>query len=285
MAAPDLPQRLPNGRTLRAIPSELDAQIVAAIDQTLDRLTADEHIRIPLAIESGSRAWGFPSPDSDYDCRFVYQRSPRDYASLYPLRDVIETPHDPVFDIAGWDLAKALKLMVRGNAVIIEWLTSPIIYRADGGFRDRMLALATSIVDRNLVACHYQHLALAMRQKAEAAGDGMSIKKVFYILRPAMALRWLRQRPAEVVAPMHFPTLCAGTDLDAAQQDEIERMLAEKALTREMGRGATSPLLLDLVDRELCLTADWITSERTPEDDRRRHADAFFWAEINRTGT
>lgn len=284
MAPPDPSPRVPDRDFLRAIPTELDAHIVAAIDRTLDRFTADEHIRIPLAIESGSRAWGFPSPDSDYDCRFVYQRPLRDYVSLYPPRDVIETPHDPIFDIAGWDLAKALKLMVKGNAVIIEWLTSPIVYRADGGFRDRMPALATEIVDRNLVARHYQHLALSMRQKAEDVGDDMPIKKVFYILRPAMALRWLRQRPTEAVAPMHFPTLCAGTDLDAAQRDEIASMLVEKARTREMGRGGASPLLLDLVDRELDLAADWIAAERTPEDARRRQADAFFWAEINRTG-
>ncbi|MEW6642597.1 MAG: nucleotidyltransferase domain-containing protein [Pseudomonadota bacterium] len=284
MATPDLPLRAPGGSPLRAIPPDLDPQIVASIDRTLDRLTADENVRIPLAIESGSRAWGFPSPDSDYDCRFVYQRPLQDYASLYPARDVIETPLDPVFDIGGWDLAKALKLMVRGNAVIIEWLTSPIIYRADAGFRDRMLALAAAIVDRNLVARHYQHLALSIRQKAEDGGDGMPIKKLFYILRPAIALRWLRQRPIDAVAPMHFPTLCASTDLNAAERNEIERMLAEKARTREIGRGAVPPLLVDLIERELDLASDWIAPERMPEDARRRQADAFFWAEVSQTG-
>ncbi|MFE3443732.1 DNA polymerase beta superfamily protein [Nocardia sp. NPDC059180] len=86
-----------------------------------------------LAIESGSRAWGFPSPDSDYDCRFLYVASLDTYLSPWRTRDVIETPLVGLLDVNGWDLGKALRLLVKGNAVLIEWLQSPIVYRGDRG--------------------------------------------------------------------------------------------------------------------------------------------------------
>ncbi len=92
--------------TLRQIPAELAPEIVGQIDQRLDDVCRDHRVRMLLAIESGSRAWGFPSPDSDYDCRFVFVRSVEDYLSPWSRRDVIETPLDAVLDVNGWSLAK-----------------------------------------------------------------------------------------------------------------------------------------------------------------------------------
>src|SRR6476661_1520627 len=78
--------------SLRSIPPEMDGEKVALIDALLDRI-ADEHkVFLPLAIESGSRAWGFSSPDSDYDCRFVYVRRIAEHVTPWPMRDVIEFP-------------------------------------------------------------------------------------------------------------------------------------------------------------------------------------------------
>jgi predicted nucleotidyltransferase len=111
---------------VRAIPSELDPAVVADVDARLDGVAAEHGVRIPWAIESGSRAWGFPSPDSDYDCRFIFVRPADAYVSLWPARDVIETPLDAVFDVNGWDLGKAIKLISKGNVVPTEWLRSPI---------------------------------------------------------------------------------------------------------------------------------------------------------------
>ena len=95
---------------MRSIPESLDPAVVAGIDDHLDEARNGHDVTIPWAIESGSRAWGFPSPDSDYDCRFIFVRRSQDYLSLWPRRDVIEVPVDPVFDVNGWDLAKALRL-------------------------------------------------------------------------------------------------------------------------------------------------------------------------------
>eukprot|EP01035_Chromulina_nebulosa_P036120 gene36119-biopygen23716 len=94
---------------LRSIPADFAADEVGAIDARLDVVVRDERVAIPLAIESGSRAWGFASPDSDYDCRFLYLRRRSDYLALWAPRDVIETPLDGLLDVNGWDVAKALR--------------------------------------------------------------------------------------------------------------------------------------------------------------------------------
>ena len=82
--------------------------ITALIKQKLNEIEKIENVQIIMAVESGSRAWGFASPDSDYDVRFIYVREAEDYLKLKPLRDVIEWQLDEVYDISGWDLKKAL---------------------------------------------------------------------------------------------------------------------------------------------------------------------------------
>lgn len=119
--------------SLRAIPASMDPAVVGSIDGELDRVEREHRVSIRLAIESGSRAWGFPSPDSDYDCRFVYVAALETYLSPWRTRDVVETPLAGLLDVNGWDLGKALRLLVQGNAVLIEWLMSPIVYRGDAG--------------------------------------------------------------------------------------------------------------------------------------------------------
>ncbi|GAA1057682.1 hypothetical protein GCM10017608_00840 [Agromyces luteolus] len=148
---------------MRAVPISLDSQVVAEIDRRLSTVSAEHGVRIPWAIESGSRAWGFPSPDSDYDCRFVFIRSRDHYASLWPSRDVIETPLDSTFDVNGWDLAKTVRLIVKGNATAIEWLRSPIIYTGDADFRDDLISLADAVVERSAIGRHYLHVAKQQR--------------------------------------------------------------------------------------------------------------------------
>lgn len=70
----------------------------------LDEIENRENVRILLAVESGSRAWGFASRDSDYDVRFIYVRPKEDYLRLEKTKDVIELPIEGELDINGWDL-------------------------------------------------------------------------------------------------------------------------------------------------------------------------------------
>jgi len=269
-----MPVQMPQSE--RSIPDTLDAATVAEIDDRLATVAASEQVRILFAIESGSRAWGFPSPDSDYDCRFVYLRRQHDYLALFPRRDVIETPLTPVLDVNGWDLAKALKLLLGGNAVIIEWLTSPIVYQAVPGFRERFTRLADEIADRSRIAHHYVHLARRQVTLTLAEPDNAPLKKLFYALRPAIALRWLRQRPQARVAPMHFPTLCAQSDLSPSLQESIERLLMEKAKTRELGSGPVPPDIRDIITSELSLAESAFDRPTRPPAEVIEKAEEFF---------
>jgi hypothetical protein len=228
----------------------MDTDRVAQIDGLLDRVAQEHGVFLPLAIESGSRAWGFPSPDSDYDCRFVFVRHAAQHLTPWPARDVIELPPEGDLDANGWDLGKALRLLLKGNAVIVEWLRSPVIYRAEAWFRDSFLEFARGAATREAIGRHYLHLG--ERQRRVYFGDGTSVaqKKIFYALRPAATLRWLRMRPAEAIAPMHFPTLIAECDPPAALSTEIADLMNRKAITRELGATPLPFAVANFIDAE-----------------------------------
>jgi uncharacterized protein len=150
----------------------IEPALRARIQAELNAIEREEAVRIPLAVESGSRAWGFPSTDSDYDVRFLYVRPIEAYLTVTPPRDVIERPIDATLDVNGWDLRKALQLMLRSNAVLIEWLTSPVRYRNWDG-ADELLALACSAASLTSLTYHYQHQA---QRSFEAVGEGTSAR-------------------------------------------------------------------------------------------------------------
>jgi predicted nucleotidyltransferase len=265
--------------SLRNIPPEMDSLCVARIDALLDQVAAEHSAIIPLAIESGSRAWGFPSPDSDYDCRFVYVRPVERHLTPWPHRDVIEFAPEAELDVNGWDLAKALRLLLKGNAVIIEWLRSPVVYRGEAWFRDAFLEFARKTASREAIGRHYLHLG--ERQRRVYFGDGTEVaqKKIFYALRPAATLRWLRLHRGEAVAPMHFPTLMAECDPPPAVRDEIFGLMARKAATRELGSAPLSPSIAGFIDGEFELARPDFEGTRPnlAEDAVTRAAEFYRW--------
>jgi predicted nucleotidyltransferase len=266
---------------VRSIPPSFDPDIVDRIDKRLVRIEDDHGVRLPLAIESGSRAWGFPSPDSDFDCRFIFVRGEEDYLSLQPKPDVIELPLEGELDVNGWDLAKALKLMLKGNAVVLEWLRSPIAYRCDPSFRDCFLALARDCADRRLIGRHYLHLG--ERQRRTYFGDGKSIplKKMFYALRPAAALRWLRMHPMEAVPPMHFPTLLTECDPSHEIVAIVAELLERKAETRELGAGPLpAPIALFIEQEFVAARLTFETEPIAPNEQAIAKANSFFRATV-----
>ncbi|MEY9851175.1 putative nucleotidyltransferase [Leifsonia sp. EB41] len=256
---------------MRAVPDTLDPAVVAEIDLRLDGVITAHGVTIPLAIESGSRAWGFPSPDSDYDARFLFLRPVEDYLRLTPLRDVVETPLDAVFDVNGWDVRKALGLLVRGNATVVEWLRSPIVYGGDPAFREGMLELAGRILDRERLLDHYLHIGA----RHAAAPDG-KLKRFFYALRPAATLRWLRVHPNLAVAPMDLPTLIAESDPAADVAAAVAELIAIKAVTRELGGGEPPAVLRRFVTDELAAAADRAATSRSDLVAASAEADTYF---------
>jgi predicted nucleotidyltransferase len=235
---------------LRHILPEMDPDKVVGIDLLLDQVTARHSVHLPLAVESGSRGWGFPSPDSDYDCRFIYVRPASRHITPWPERDVIEFPPQDDLDANGWDLVKALRLLLNGNAVVIEWLSSPVIYRGLAWFRDSFLDFARETADRDAIGRHYLHLGERQRQVYLCDGQSVPQKKIFYALRPAVTLRWLRLHPSQAVAPMHFPTVMAACDPPTALVTEVRDLMAAKARTRELGASPLSPTISAFIDEE-----------------------------------
>jgi predicted nucleotidyltransferase len=244
---------------MRELPSTLDPIVVAEIDDRITRLQREHRVAVPWAIESGSRAWGFPSPDSDYDCRFLFVRSADSYLTPWPERDVIETPLDAVFDVNGWDLIKAVRLLLKGNATVTEWLRSPIVYTGDTAFRDAFLELADAVGDRAIVGRHYLHVG---SRQLEGDRNDLPLKRVFYALRPAAALRWLRLNPRSLVPPMDLPTLLVQSEMPRDVLAESEDLIALKAVTHEIGRGSVPPA----IDR--FITDEFETATELYEDAR-----------------
>lgn len=257
--------------TLSNIPN--DAQ--QHIDRALVTIEREYQVRLVFAIESGSRAWGFPSPDSDYDVCFVYVHRPDWYLSIQPRRDVIELPFDGVYDINGWDIRKTLTLACKHNPVLSEWLAAPIVYRR----RSSPMAALHQFVGRSngrATALHHYHSLGSGAFRRDIDGrDQVSLKKYFYSLRPALVLRWLRlQQPFP--PPMDLPALLERLDLGAEERWEIDRLVRLKSTTREMGPGRAVPVLDTLIRQELATAQQAIAAGLQPPEADWDGADALL---------
>lgn len=213
----------------------------------LDAIESEHGVRVLYACESGSRAWGFASPDSDYDARFVYVH-PRDwYLSIEPGRDVIELPIDDELDVSGWDLRKALGLLRAGNATAIEWLDSPVVYREADGFADAMRALCASSFRRDRSFHHY--LALSQKHLDEALrGDDVRLKKFLYSLRATLAAAWSLDR--DDPPPMTLAALADAGAPGATVRGLINDLVDAKAGLDESARYRVPQALVDFVRAE-----------------------------------
>lgn len=214
----------------------------AAIGAALDAVAGEERVAILFAVESGSRAWGFPSPDSDWDVRFVYARPTAWHITLTPGRDTLERSLPGDIDLAGWDARKALNLLLNGNAALREWLRSPILYRADPGMLAAFRALADALPARAAARHHYRAVIRQISSRYLDDREVVNLKKYLYALRPALALRWLREY-GEGEPPMDMPGLLAAVTLDARTRADLDGLLTRKAEAAELGEGQRLPQL------------------------------------------
>ncbi|MBD1366800.1 nucleotidyltransferase domain-containing protein [Mucilaginibacter sp. ZT4R22] len=174
------------------------------INQKLLELEQQQNIRILYACESGSRAWGFASPDSDFDVRFIYARQLNDYLNIADIKDVVELPVNEILDIGGWDLRKALKLFLKSNSPLYEWLQSPIIYQQDDSFATTLQALMSAYYSQRSGANHYLSMAFNTLTN-DLQSSEVKMKRYFYALRPALACQWIIEKGT--VPPMEFAHL------------------------------------------------------------------------------
>ena len=216
------------------------------IQEKLKEIEEKEHVKIIMAVESGSRAWGFASPDSDYDVRFVYVRRLEDYLRLENVRDVIEWQLDEVLDINGWDLKKALQLMHDSNPSIFEWCASPIVYRGSEAFEE-LKKIGKEYYSCKKSLYHYWHMANKNYQ-TYLQDEEVRIKKYFYVVRPLLAAKWIVDKKTQ--PPMLFSELVEA-ELPADLNGVIDRLLKMKQKMPEMGLAPKIQVLDDFIEAEL----------------------------------
>ena len=206
------------------------------IQRKLEQVESEYNVRIIYACESGSRAWEFASPDSDYDVRFIYVRPLVEYLRLESTRDVIEYEINDVYDINGWDLQKMFRLLHKHNPVIFEWADSQVVYRTSPEW-DKVKALMSEYTSKKSMLYHY----LAMMKKnyfAYFKTDSVVLKKYLYVLRPLLACRWVLENPTP--PPVSFLKLCDAV-LPKELKEDVAKLLAAK---KKMSEKAFGPRIL-----------------------------------------
>jgi len=208
------------------------ADVRQQIIEELRKIEQEENVQILYACESGSRAWGFPSKDSDYDVRFIYVRPVDWYLSIFEKRDVIERPISDMLDINGWDLRKALNLFRKSNPPLLEWLQSPIVYTENHTIVEQIRHLSPFTFSPKSCMYHYLHMAKG-NYREYLQGDLVRIKKYFYVLRPILACEWIDKH--STMPPIEFEQLVdafvpRGSELKAA----IDGLLVRKKAGDEM---------------------------------------------------
>ncbi len=212
------------------IPENIRTEILRRI-----RTAETEHgVRVLLAVESGSRAWGFASPDSDFDVRFIYARQPDWYLTvdLEERRDVIEYPITDDIDLNGWDIRKALRLFWKSNPTFIEWIQSPITYIEVGGFAQGARRLLSSVHSGERGIHHYRNMAKT-NYRGYLRADVVPLKKYFYVLRPLLSVRWIERYGT--APPLEFSKLLHLIEGQAELLEDIQALLRRKSTAPEMG--------------------------------------------------
>ncbi len=219
----------------------------------LKELETIHNITILYACESGSRAWGFASPNSDWDVRFIYVHSQDWYLSIDESKDMLDFAIDEhELDLTGWELRKTLRLFRGSNASPFEWLQSPIVYLDPYNFRSELWQLTNTYFKPRSMAFHY--LGLAKNSSKKGLVDGlMDIKKYFYVLRPLLAAYWICHK--KTVPPMEFAPLLEQLKSEEALYTAIQTLVRKKAAALEGDLTEPVPIIQTFIQKQLTACA------------------------------
>jgi uncharacterized protein len=204
------------------------------IKQKLKEVEQHHLVHILYACESGSRAWGFPSPNSDYDVRFIYVHPFNKYLSIDEPLSHLSLPIDDELDLHGWDLKKSLQLIRKSNTTPFEWLQSPIIYQQNAPIARSLWQLCPDFFNGRGNIFHYLGIAKSALQSLD--GEQIGIKKLFYVLRPLLCAKWCLEK--QQIAPMTIAPLL--TLIPSDLKNKIEQLITYKATVVE-----SSPIVID----------------------------------------
>ncbi|WP_062051603.1 nucleotidyltransferase domain-containing protein [Bacillus sp. JCM 19034] len=246
--------------------------------KSLFKIEKDFNVKILYAVESGSRAWEFPSKNSDYDVRFIYVHKPEDYLTIDKLgigkkRDVIELPINDLLDISGWELTKALRLFRKSNPPLMEWLRSSIIYYQAFSTIDQMKELSNSIFSPNSCIHHYLNMA-NNNYREYLQGDEVKIKKYFYVLRPVLAVKWIEKY--NEFPPLEFPKLLKELIPEGELKMEIQTLLQRKINGEELDYEPKIDIINHFLDKEIQRLRDYTKSVNSDIADWTHTLDLLF---------
>jgi len=201
------------------------------IIQYLDQIEKEKEVKILLACETGSRAWGFPSPDSDFDIRIIYVHKKDWYLSLSEKRDSIDLMlENNEIDITGWDLRKSLRLLQKSNAALLERIQSPILYKHNSSFLTEMNELANSQYSRIATIHHYLSMAKKFLEELKEKED-YKLKKFFYALRSATACKWILEK--DEMPPIEFQKMIDGLSIENNLKKRVNELISLKVTISE----------------------------------------------------
>lgn len=212
----------------------------------LQEIEKKEHVKIIMAVESGSRAWGFESVDSDYDVRFIYVRTEDSYLKLNETRDVIEWKLDDTLDINGWDLKKALQLLYISNITLFEWCNSPIVYLEKEELSN-LKALLPHYFSCKKGIFHYWSLA-SKNYRKDVKESEFSLKRYLYIFRALLSAQWILEH--QTPPPILFKELL-NMALDENCKAELEKLLMIKKVSPELKKIPKVKILDKYIEKKL----------------------------------
>jgi predicted nucleotidyltransferase len=224
--------------------------------QVIKQLETDYNIKVLYACEAGSRAWGFPSKDSDYDVRFIYIHKKDWYLSIDQKRDVIEIPGrdsisipiNELLDVSGWELTKALRLFRKSNPPLLEWLRSSIVYYQSYSTIEKMRFIEQNIFSP--ISCLYHYLNMAKGNFREyLQGEEVKIKKYFYALRPILAAKWIEKY--NTMPPVEFQTLLNDMILPGELKDVINTLVERKIAGEELNLESRIDVINQYLNNEI----------------------------------
>lgn len=206
-----------------------------------------ENVKILHAVESGSRAWGFASPDSDYDVRFIYVRDRNSYLSLREMKDFLDWEMNDVLDMNGWDLKKTLQHFHKSNATLFEWANSPVVYYSTHEWNELYENTAKNYFSAKSSLYHYY--GTANKNYYEYLLDDMvKYKKYFYVLRPILACKWIEQKKCP--PPVLFEHLVHSV-LEDDMKPAVAELLEKKVRMSESDKAPRMELLNQYIERNL----------------------------------
>ncbi|WP_174730304.1 nucleotidyltransferase domain-containing protein [Mesobacillus harenae] len=226
------------------------------IIEVLKQIEKDYEVKILFACESGSRAWGFPSKDSDFDVRFIYIQKVDWYLSIDPKRDVIEIPtrdslsrpvHE-LLDVSGWELTKALRLFRKSNPPLLEWMRSNIVYYKSYSTIEKMSQLASEVFVPASGLYHYLNMAKG-NFRDYLQGQEVKVKKYFYVLRPILAARWIEQ--FNTIPPIEFDILLDELLPEGELKEQVRTLLIRKKAGEELDLEPKIEIINQFLNKEI----------------------------------